>query len=220
MKKILVTAAALMLGSTSAHAWTIAQEDAHSGAKVANVDKAALEWDDVAIGDLAVAMASVAPSGSKASSTIAKTADDGGLTWAEADIKSKESVGGMMNASLDTSPKAVGMGGPLETPQGYPACRPGRGDDRCIQLYERGVQAELSAYKATDGVAMGGPFEPAPGASSAKAEAPMATSTGPKTPDDDSMVMEADDHAHMNHDAGTAAGATASKPSAGANPRK
>lgn len=33
----------------------------------------------------------------------------------------------------------AGMGGPDEALTGYPPCRPGRGDDRCIQLYERGV---------------------------------------------------------------------------------
>ena len=38
---------------------------------------------------------------------------------------------------------------------GYPPCRPGRGDDRCIQLYERRVQASLR-YRQP---AMGGPIE-------------------------------------------------------------
>jgi hypothetical protein len=33
----------------------------------------------------------------------------------------------------------TGMGGPLEDETDYPPCRPGPGDDRCIQLYERGV---------------------------------------------------------------------------------
>ena len=32
-----------------------------------------------------------------------------------------------------------GMGGPIEAQSGYPACSPGPGDDRCIQLYEAGV---------------------------------------------------------------------------------
>ena len=31
-----------------------------------------------------------------------------------------------------------GMGGPIED-ESYPPCQPGEGDDRCIQLYERGV---------------------------------------------------------------------------------
>jgi hypothetical protein len=35
----------------------------------------------------------------------------------------------------------TGMGGPLEEvdTSAYPPCSPGPGDDRCIQLYERGV---------------------------------------------------------------------------------
>ena len=33
----------------------------------------------------------------------------------------------------------------------YPACRPGRGDDRCIQLYERGVRAALAEWDEPTG---------------------------------------------------------------------
>lgn len=33
----------------------------------------------------------------------------------------------------------AGMGGPIEARSSYPACRPGPGDDECIQLYEPGV---------------------------------------------------------------------------------
>lgn len=35
----------------------------------------------------------------------------------------------------------TGVGGPVSE-TGYPACEPGPGDDRCIQLYERGVTGE------------------------------------------------------------------------------
>ena len=41
------------------------------------------------------------------------------------------------SATTGTTPGAIG--GPVEQRTGYPPCRPGRGDDRCIQLYERGV---------------------------------------------------------------------------------
>jgi len=37
---------------------------------------------------------------------------------------------------------ATGMGGPIESQSGYPACDPGPGDDSCIQLYERGVTGQ------------------------------------------------------------------------------
>jgi hypothetical protein len=49
----------------------------------------------------------------------------------------------------------------------YPACRPGPGDDRCIQLYERGVRASYARWlrrhrgAITETPAMGGPDEAA-----------------------------------------------------------
>ena len=53
------------------------------------------------------------------------------------------------------------------SPVTYPPCRPGPGDDHCIQLYERGVRASyarwLRDHDATaprTQVAMGGPEEP------------------------------------------------------------
>jgi hypothetical protein len=49
----------------------------------------------------------------------------------------------------------------------YPPCRPGPGDDRCIQLYERGVRGAYASWlREHEGegerseVAMGGPMEP------------------------------------------------------------
>jgi hypothetical protein len=49
----------------------------------------------------------------------------------------------------------------------YRPCRPGPGDDRCIQLYERGVSAAYARWRRDHGdseaaaeVAMGGPDEP------------------------------------------------------------
>ncbi|HWT13980.1 MAG TPA: hypothetical protein VN231_14595 [Allosphingosinicella sp.] len=49
----------------------------------------------------------------------------------------------------------------------YRPCRPGRGDDRCIQLYERGVRASYARWLRDRGVAeprtqvaaVGGPIE-------------------------------------------------------------
>lgn len=63
---------------------------------------------------------------------------------------------------------------PQPAAQNYPACRPGPGDDRCIQLYETGVQARLASWTQPTGgfagaaatqTAMGGPDEPADSAS-------------------------------------------------------
>jgi len=42
----------------------------------------------------------------------------------------------------------------------YPPCSPGPGDDRCIQLYEPGVRAQLASYRPADTTmagALGGP---------------------------------------------------------------
>jgi hypothetical protein len=75
----------------------------------------------------------------------------------------------------------AGMGGPYEEVYGdgtvslqprpattnYPPCRPGPGDDNCIQLYEPGVRTALASWNRSTGglaqgaeVGMGGPYEP------------------------------------------------------------
>jgi hypothetical protein len=60
---------------------------------------------------------------------------------------------------------------PRPAAQNYPACRPGPGDDSCIQLYEPGVQVALASWTQPTGgladgtqTAMGGPYEPVDGA--------------------------------------------------------
>ena len=57
----------------------------------------------------------------------------------------------------------------VEAPVTYRPCRPGPGDDNCIQLYERGVRSAYARWLRDHGaegterrVAMGGPVEPAP----------------------------------------------------------
>ncbi len=42
-------------------------------------------------------------------------------------------------AEVDQHGALNGVGGPIESQSGYPACEPGPGDDRCVQLYEAGV---------------------------------------------------------------------------------
>lgn len=81
-------------------------------------------------------------------------------------------------AVSDPADTVPAVGGPFEevasadlntrpASQNYPACRPGPGDDNCIQLYEPGVRTALAAWNAPTGglangteVAMGGPDEP------------------------------------------------------------
>jgi len=47
-------------------------------------------------------------------------------------------VAGLGLVSASPPPKGPDNG-PREMRRHYPPCRPGPGDDRCIQLYERGV---------------------------------------------------------------------------------
>lgn len=61
-----------------------------------------------------------------------------------------------------------GQGGPDESAEStggvWPACRPGPGDDRCIQLYERGVRGAFAQWSAgRERLGMGGPEEPVTG---------------------------------------------------------
>ena len=61
-------------------------------------------------------------------------------------------------------PSPGDMAAATSGPVTYRACRPGRGDDRCIQLYERGVRASYAAWlrgqRDGERMAMGGPEEP------------------------------------------------------------
>jgi hypothetical protein len=95
-------------------------------------------------------------------------ADDSAATWqpasAETGFVADETV---ETAAADMTPRPAAGN--------YPACRPGPGDDRCIQLYEPGVQARLASWSQPTGgfagssdtqVAMGGPYEPVDSASS------------------------------------------------------
>lgn len=155
MRKILITAAALTLG-TSAYAWQPSTE----------------------VGVTKPAMAKLA-------TDSVKTA------WqTEMDAKTElAAYGSATSAALDVDtagyPTAKGsaVGGPEEASADmWPACRPGPGDDRCIQLYERGVLPALAALKSESNVAMGGPLEPAP--------------------EGDKAEGSADDHAAMGHGSG------------------
>lgn len=72
-------------------------------------------------------------------------------------------------ASIEGKPVYEGVGGPIESEEvkevssdanALPPCAPGPGDDRCIQLYEPGVRAQLASWKQDEKLAMGGPLEP------------------------------------------------------------
>ncbi len=97
-------------------------------------------------------------------------------------VAKMEAMGMAEPAPATESADMTGTGGPYEpvatasadltarpAAQNYPACRPGPGDDNCIQLYEPGVREQLAAWSQPTGgfagsgetrVAMGGPYEP------------------------------------------------------------
>jgi hypothetical protein len=217
MKKYVVTAAALMLG-TSALAWAPAEE-AHVGAM-----QAGTAISQMSAGKTPLALAAFDDKSAMKAETAAY---DGAANWTSSDGTKKAfaalddslvetaaaegfkdaadaSAGkpAVETASLEGKKETAmpgtetGMGGPLEEAQGYPACNPGPGDDHCIQLYERGVHQSLAAWKGSDaGVAMGGPFEPV---------ADGAKDTPPAS----------DDHAAMDHGTMPADATTAGKPEA------
>ncbi|MEA3047615.1 MAG: hypothetical protein QOJ53_1947 [Sphingomonadales bacterium] len=152
MKRIYLAAGALLLG-TSAFAW------APSTAPVAHEAKTAIAMSDAK-----------AP----APMLVAKSNDLPKAAAADQDL----------DLSVDPNKADKGMGGPLEevtTTQAaatdYPPCRPGPGDDHCIQLYEPGVRAALASRQpsadtqvaAADttlagemgaATGVGGPYEP------------------------------------------------------------
>lgn len=64
--------------------------------------------------------------------------------------------------SADMSAAADTMATAEVAQAALPACRPGPGDDRCVQLYERGVRAAFAQWQAgRERLGMGGPEEPA-----------------------------------------------------------
>jgi hypothetical protein len=161
MKIYLAAAGALLIG-TSALAYDAVEAD-----KLASL--AATQQLKAAVLDV-VAEAVVAET---ARAVAAASAEEAGVA-----------AGGDPDLDLAVNPN--GMGGPLEevtpataavdlTPrpaaQNYPPCRPGPGDDSCIQLYEPGVREELASWNRPTGglgdgqpqTAMGGPYEPVEG---------------------------------------------------------
>ncbi|WP_114951805.1 hypothetical protein [Sphingosinicella terrae] len=111
--------------------------------------------------------------------------DDAGgakIQTAAADSWSSDLASAKYSSPGTTDAMQTGVGGPADpdgnlagadltsrpAAQNYPPCEPGPGDDRCIQLYERGVRAQLASWNSATGgladgavtTAMGGPYEP------------------------------------------------------------
>ncbi|WP_431852394.1 hypothetical protein [Allosphingosinicella sp.] len=204
MKRILMTAAALTLG-TSALAWT----PASAGVQADNAKFQSLTYNEAAGALSAMAAAAgeaKAPTWVEASKLASKHEDVAkpGLAWL--DLDKPAGTAEIATASLKkdvefaASKTDVAMGGPYEpvtaSLEGYPPCRPGAGDDRCIQLYEPGVREEVAQWKSGAEAAMGGPYQPAD-----------AAPTGKPAADDQAV-----DHSAMGHGDEAAAAAAAGKP--------
>jgi hypothetical protein len=107
-----------------------------------------------------------------------------------------------VEAAADTASEYQGVGGPDEAVQvasaelaprpaagNYPPCRPGPGDDNCIQLYEPGVREQLASWNQPTGglagvetqTAMGGPYEPVETGAADEVMANADTDTVPQT---------------------------------------
>jgi len=85
----------------------------------------------------------------------------------------------------------------------YPPCSPGPGDDHCIQLYERGVRAQLAGWNRPTGglaensatTAAGAPYAPADTSLAGEIGGAGAAYTGmggPEEPIDTSLAMNGD----------------------------
>ena len=202
MKKLPIAAAALLFG-TSAYALAATKApDMLTGATAvgtaaensARLESAAVDWWGAAPAEAdAATKANVAQAASDEFAAIdddwdaiaAAKANGEDALEPEAEPVSAEAT------VLDEAPVPIenGVGGPDEgidtaaaelttrrAAENYPACRPGRGDDRCIQLYEPGVREQLASWSQPTGgfaaagtadtqVAMGGPYEPVDSAS-------------------------------------------------------
>jgi hypothetical protein len=65
--------------------------------------------------------------------------DEAGVETVSADAGTTAAVDETEETEVAAHGDMQGVGGPVEAQSGYPPCSPGPGDDRCIQLYERGV---------------------------------------------------------------------------------
>ncbi|HMG47688.1 MAG TPA: hypothetical protein VK614_09540 [Allosphingosinicella sp.] len=166
--KRIILAAGALLIGTSALAW------APSSSPIAHSDK--------------VPVAAVDP-GVKAAETVlvAKSTDLPKVAKAEA-----------VSASWIADDQSLAETTPQPAAGNYPPCSPGPGDDHCIQLYERGVRAQLANWdrptgtlaenSATDGV--GGPYEPVD--TTLAAEMGGTTYTGVGGPEEPVLAMNGD----------------------------
>ena len=182
MKRLYLAAGALLLGS-SAFALAADKSDVTATGGAATTAEAKLAWwNDL---DSKLASAGLAEKGAGEKTILAKadaTMSDDPAVQAKLAAAEGGNAAAVRTKLAMGSGDGTGMGGPLEeggqvtdtelTPRAatmnYPPCDPGPGDDRCIQLYEPGVRAQLASWNSETGglldhsatTAMGGPYEP------------------------------------------------------------
>ena len=153
-QKILIAAGLLCLGTSPAFAFTIPAMAPDMAKAVKSI------WTDQ--------MAAEQP---KAQSAGTESFGEA-LAAKPADATVELTAAGDPNLDLSVKPEDGFKSGPSEAVMettsipaaaAYPPCRPGAGDDHCIQLYEPGVRAQLANWNrsaAGSESAMGGPYEP------------------------------------------------------------
>ena len=190
MKRTLIAAATLLLG-TSALTAASAQDKYDKEAAFASKKTSAVELTDNIVAakvDEAAAM----KNGSEHLGMGGPLEDSDEISFTDKPVLAEKYVETdpivlakyEQAVALKSAPSSTGTGGPFEeadatadlaprpSADNYPPCSPGPGDDRCIQLYEPGVRAQLASWnRATGGLddgsmktAMGGPYEPVDGA--------------------------------------------------------
>lgn len=186
MKRIYLAAGALLLGS-SAFALAADKSDVTAtGSAAATAESKLAWWNDL---DVKLASADLAEKGGSEKTILAKAdmsdSDDPAVLAKLAAAEGGSAAAVQTKLAMAGDDGTTGMGGPLEeggkvasadlTPRlaamNYPPCDPGPGDDRCIQLYEPGVRAQLASWDRPTGglldhsatTAMGGPYEPVDG---------------------------------------------------------
>jgi hypothetical protein len=130
------------------------------------------DWDAAAKAKLDSAAMADSAELQPASFETGFAADDKAATWQPASAETGFVADDGAMADTTFADETVVAGADL-TPRpaagNYPACSPGPGDDRCIQLYEPGVEEQLASWSQPTGgfagasdtqVAMGGPYEP------------------------------------------------------------
>ncbi len=171
-QKFLAAAGLLCLGAGSAYAFTIPAmaPDMAKAVKAVWTDQMAAEQPSIFdTGEAWMSEAKTAKAG-----TLGAKAYGDALAAKSEDVTVTMAAVGDPDLDLSVKPDdGLAKSGPSEpvlqpissTPAAaaYPPCRPGAGDDHCIQLYEPGVRAQLAGWnRSASGAdsAMGGPYEP------------------------------------------------------------